>query len=259
MSIFKRQWLAPSPDVVFNPLSIGVAFLVNIGYGGPIPEDQPVPHGVRGITAPVVHVWPPHGLTESTPRRVLLRHVLQTAQGVDDAALAGLGASIDGLAKRPDDAIFESQFADHVDDPLIATGVCLAPAVVAGDTVVELVGERIHIGDIVTVVLRGALMPLTKIFAGLVDREGHPAALFYLKNPEQVIEVPLADVVYAAKVKPPRELDGHAMLANADPFVGQWHQRFHLADSMGPVGSSRTAAWVESMKSIFEVVRRQPY
>lgn len=255
MSIFRRQWLSPSPDVVFNPLAIGVAFLVNIGYGGPVAEEQPAP---SLMTCPSLHRWPPIGLADETPRRVVIRHVLHSAQGLDTATSERLGSDLAALSKRADDTLFITQFEGKTDDQLQSNGVCLAPALVAGDQLVELVDETIRLGDFACVVLRGALLPLTKVFAGVIDREGFPSALFYLRTPEQLIEVPLRDVLFARKVAAPRQYDGSALLSDADAFVAKWRDRYHLADSMDAVGTSRTAAWVESMVSIFGVLRRQP-
>jgi hypothetical protein len=197
-------------------------------------------------------------MTKTTPRRQLLRQVLQSAGGVDEAAAEGLARDLLALAARADDSEFKDNYADQPDAPLVSDGVCLAPALLAGDAVAELPGETIHAGDFVAVVLRGTLTPLIKTFAGVIDREGFPAGLFYLKQPERVIEVPLADVLFARKVVAPRQYDGRALLAEADSFVAKWRERFYLSDTMEPVGTTRTAAWVRSMGSIFEVLRAQP-
>lgn len=235
-------------------LEAGIWFLVNIGYGGPIAEEV----ACGGMTCPSLHRWPPSGLTDATPRLLVIRQVLHSAQGLDTAASEKLGSDIDALTKRADDTIFTAEFDGKADPPLVANGTCLVPALMTGDPIVELLGQPIGVGDIVAVVLRGTLLPLIKVFAGVIDREGFPAALFYLKHPEQMIEVPLHDVLYARKIQAPREFDGNSLLAEADPFVEKWCDRYHQSDTMAPVGKSRTSAWVESMVSIFGVLRAQP-
>jgi hypothetical protein len=162
------------------------------------------------------------------------------------------------LSKRLDDSVFVQQFKGKPDEPLATDGICLAPALVAGDNIVERSGETIRVGDFTAVVLRGTLVPLVKVFAGLIDRTGEPSALFYLRHPEQLIEVPLSDVLYSRRVTAPRDHDGSALLAAGDTFVDRWRERYHLADAIEPIGTTRTAAWVESMKAIFAVVRAAP-
>lgn len=253
MSIFLRPWLAPSPPVVFDALSIGVAFLVNIGYGGPVAEP-----GKKGMTCPSIHVWPPRGISEQTPRLHIIRYVMQSAPGLEAEKVEELGSTIEMLSKRKEDGVFVRDFDGVTDEPLQSDGVCLAPGLVAGDEIVERPGETIRTGDFAAVVLRGTLVPLVKVFAGVIDRGGVPSALFYLRQPEQLIEVRLSDVLFARKVAAPRQHDGSALLAAADPFVVKWRTKYGIADEIEPVGTTRTAAWVESMRAVFAVLRKQP-
>jgi hypothetical protein len=57
MTFLFRPWLAPSPPVVFDPLNIGIAFLVNIGYGGPVAR----------TTAPLFEALPARRSTAGRP------------------------------------------------------------------------------------------------------------------------------------------------------------------------------------------------
>ena len=247
MSIFCRGWLPYTPPMNFNPLTIGVSFLVNIGYGGPIAGDAQYQ---AGITCAHIHAWPPFGASPSTPRRHLLRSILTPETEY-------LAEKIWGLAARVDDALFIETIRAEPDAPLVVQGVCIAPAVEAGDPLIE-TSDPIEVGDLALIQLRGALQPLAKIFAGFIDRHGQRKALFYLKTPEQVIEVEAADILYARRIEPPREITGHSLLAAADPFVPRLRAEHGVDGALHPVGESRREAWLESMLAILARLRVAP-
>lgn len=238
-------------------LEAGIWFLVNIGYSGPVDDAAPVRPRVARVEQ---HNWPPLANTPETKQKHLLRHILGTVDRSGNDANAA-GEDILRCLPRPDQEVADALDADlagQVGKPFTATGVCIEPAVVSDDVLVEAPGS-IGPGDLCAFLLRGQLVSLIKVFAGLVEhRDGSRGALFYLADPEGMIEADVGDILFARKLRAPRKVDGAALLLAAATEVTDVLASRVVPGMLEPTTMDRPEALKESFLSIVRLLRGQP-
>lgn len=247
-----------------DAMSIGLSILINFGPVAPIADQQPEKEPERTIIKlPGVEVYHPPsadrpGLNRSAAAREAMQQLIHVRLPAEQ--LEAVDSALLSLAKLP-----KSEADKHIER--IASdnsfqinfhGNCLGAVAQPGDVFMPGQPGKLERGDLCAAMFRGLPNSMGKVFCGTATSGGRRRVKFYLAEPEGFIDIALEDLMCLERFEPVRELDGHALLAQASAHA---HRQIELFGTDGlPLETfgTRRGGWVASMKALVDCLRALP-